>query len=340
MNKNAKIICMLLLVGALIGVAIFHFTSKDDKQGQTEQGQKKTAATVFDCDPGTDDACAILMFANTIGEPDYMVSTFGNMPGNYTKRNMNIMAKYLNMKSILCEGINLPSDGHEVTCGDFHGTDGLAGIADSMAANYGVNDSVVASNKDLAYLAGEIMKTDSVTYIAVGPVSTLANLITKYPETVSHIKKVYLMGGGITHFNKEGDTEYNFAGDGPAVQILFSSALDITIFPLDITEVFAGIDKKEIDNMDFSKYPAMKKILMQNYASNVKYTKGVTGAVVHDCLPVLYYFNPTKFTVKDFNLVSNKIGHIEEAANGKLIHVAMTMDSTFLVETMKQSLSK
>lgn len=297
-----------------------------------------TSATVFDCDPGTDDACAFLLFAKTIGEPDYMISTFGNMPFKYTTRNMNIMAKFLGMNSILCQGIGEPSDHHEVTCGDFHGTDGLAGIADEMAAKYGVTDSMVASNKDLAYLASEINQKDSVTYIAVGPLSTLANLITKYPETLSHIKNVYIMGGGITHFNKEGQTEYNFAGDGPAVQTVLSSSLDITIFPLDITEVYAGIAKTEIDSMDFSKYPEMKNILLQNYASNVKYTKDATGCVIHDCLPVLYYYDKSKFTVKDYKLVANSIGHIEEAADGKLIHVAMEMEKDFLVNSIKESL--
>lgn len=279
-----------------------------------------------------------IFFAKTIGEPEYMISTFGNMPFKYTTRNMNIMAKYLNMNSVLCQGIGEPSDGHEVTCGDFHGTDGLAGIADSMAIKYGVTDSMIATNKDLAYLASEINQKDSVTYIAVGPLSTLANLITKYPETVSHIKNVYIMGGGITHFNKKGQTEYNFAGDGPAVQTVLSSALDITIFPLDITEVYASIAKTEIDSMDFSKYPEMKSILLQNYASNVKYTKDATGCVIHDCLPVLYYYNKSKFSIKDYKLTANNIGHIEEAAEGKLIHVATDMEKDFLVNTIKESL--
>ena len=166
-----KKISLLILSAACMAFTSCNNTTNNNQpvNEPTTESQEKTSALVFDCDPGTDDACAILMFAKSIGEPDYMISTFGNMPFKYTTRNMNIMAKYLGMNSILCQGIGEPSDGHEVTCGDFNGTDGLAGIADEMSAKYGVTDSTIATNKDLAYLASEIAKKDSVIYIAVGP---------------------------------------------------------------------------------------------------------------------------------------------------------------------------
>lgn len=292
---------------------------------------------VFDCDPGTDDAIAMKLMSVYGPRPAWSVSTFGNMTWDYTNRNLNILTRLFGLESQVAVGAKTPYDGHTVSCGDFHGADGLADQADRLFSELGMTGSDIDSNKSVKELAEYICSEEEVTYIAVGPLSTLAHLITDYPQTVSHIAKAYVMGGGIEHFNKDGNKEYNFAGDGIAVKAVFDSPLDITLFPLDITNVYAIISRDEIESMDFSRQPEIKAFLSVNYRSNRKYNK-IDAAVMHDCLPVLYLQQPSRFVVEDMLLKADVTGHIERSSDGRNVHVAVSCPKDLIPESIKSVL--
>lgn len=291
---------------------------------------------VFDCDPGTDDALALKILATGEFKPDWCVSTFGNMPWNYTSRNLNILVKAFGLQSRVAVGAKAPYDGHEVSCGDFHGSDGLADRADSLFDELGMTQEDLDSNGSLEDLAGFICSKNDITYIATGPLSTLSHLITEYPEAAAHIKRVYVMGGGIRRFNKDGDREYNFAGDGEAVKNVFDSSLDITLFPLDITELYALVTPQQMESIDCYGQPCLHAFLARNYKSNSEITK-VDAAVLHDCLPVLYLQYPDVFAVEDMLIAADITGHIKLSGQGRLVHVAVSCPENLVYEKLKEA---
>jgi len=292
---------------------------------------------IFDCDPGTDDAVALKLISVKGPHPEWCISTFGNMTWEHTNRNLNILTRLFGLKTQIAVGARTPYDGHTVSCGDFHGADGLADLSDVLFRELGMTRSDTDSNGSLKQVADYICTQSAVTYIATGPLSSLSHLITDYPGTVSHIGKVFIMGGGIEHFNKDGDREYNFAGDGIAVKKVFDSPLDITLFPLDITEVYAIISKEEIESAAFSEQPVLKALLQKNCLSNMKYD-GLQGAVLHDCLPVLYLQHPSAFVMEDMVLRADDTGHIERSSDGRTVHVAVSCPENLVLESLKDAI--
>lgn len=323
-----------------MGMALLCVSCKDKAPAQQAEAEKEvTSALVLDVDPGTDDAMVIMLLVKNGVQPDYCVSTFGNMPWNYTQRNLNILAKVFDLKAEIACGAKEPYDKHVVTCGDFHGNDALADVGDSLFNAVKMSQKDIDSNKSIADLAKYIMSKDSVTYIVVGPMATLSHLIMDNPETESHIKRVLIMGGGVDVFNKDGDKEYNFAGDGIAVKNVFESSLDLTLFPLDITNTKAAFTKEQIADIDYSKLPWARNCLEHNLRSNTKYNK-IPMTILHDCLTVLYLLDPAQFTVTDMKLIANEGGHIERNDNGKTVHVATDLPADALYNFVKTSIEK
>lgn len=333
MKQKTKLFAVLFTAAITI---VFTACSKDDPRDEPSV----SSGLVLDVDPGTDDATVMMLMKQYNCQPDWVVSTFGNATSDIVTRNACILTKALGLNSTVAKGAVTPYDGHEVTCGDFHGADGLANIADSLAAAYGVTDTIIASVKDIKQLADFICSKEEITYIAVGPLATLSHLIKEYPETEKHIKSVLVMGGGINEFNKDGDKEYNFAGDGIAVKNVFESSLNLTIFPLDITYHHARISKDVIDSYDYSKIPWYRNIFVQNWTSNVNTKQTTDEAVLHDCLPALYMIDSKSFEVETMKLTANEGGHIEPADNGRPVNVAKTAPAHYLENKIKEALTK
>lgn len=289
--------------------------------------------TIFDGDPGTDDAIAIKLLSLSSREPQWCISTFGNMTWDYTCLNMHLLSRAFGMKSRVACGIQEPFDGHTVTYGDFHGPDGLGGTAESLMQKFGIKKNIIDSSSSIADIAQAILSSENVTYIVTGPLSTLAYLLSDYPDTESHIGRVYIMGGGVREFNKDGDREYNFAGDGIAVKKVFSSSLDITLFPLDISHHFAILTPQQIESIDCTSMPFLHEVMNTNCRSNIN--SGLPGAVLHDALPVLYLLEPEKFKVEDMTFATDNTGRIWLSESGKKVHVAVSCPENLLYERVK-----
>lgn len=302
----------------------------------------KPGLLVFDCDPGTDDSVAMFLMAKAGVKPDVIVSTYGNMPGPYTLTNAWLMANSCGFadSSMLVAGARKPTIGPDPTCGDFHGADGFAGLAAELTQRYG--NPVVTNTLD--DVLARIKAAENVTYIAVGPLTSLSQLLDKDPSITNHIGSTLIMGGGIKEFNKEvgtKDLEYNFAADGIAVTNVFASGLPITLFPLDITHHHADVAKSAIDMFSASgRYPELCQILRTNYASNAKYTPGIDWAVLHDTLPVLYHLDPKAFKTDDLLLKANEYGHIDVSAAGRPAKVGVSLPDGYLKSKLMTFFSK
>jgi len=77
-----------------------------------------------------------------------------------------------------------------------------------------------------------------LTLVAIGPLTNVAQLITRYPDTARKLKRIVMMGGSIAlgyGTSRKPAAEYNIASDAKAAQVVFGSGIPILMAPLDAT---------------------------------------------------------------------------------------------------------
>ena len=319
--RSTALVLTVILLTVMTGVF-----SSCDRTGEKESVKK---LFVFDTDVGTDDAVAIMLLAKKEGIlPDYIVATHGNASAEQSVKNAIILTHYLECtQATVVAGMKpeIEDNGEKNT---FHGKDGLANISEKTAEKCNLKESDYNDYMQFDDFCNELLKAEEITYIAVGPVTNLAYLV-KNDDIRSKIKTVYLMGGGIKEFNCSHNTEFNFSKNPEAVREVLNSGLDITLFPLDLTNS-QYLNEKEIDALEsFGNYEEYITFLRFCLNSNVEYN-GTKEAVLHDCMPVLYYANPEKYTISSMKLVSDEYGALRESDDGINIKVATKVEDGFL----------
>ncbi|MFQ7233864.1 MAG: nucleoside hydrolase, partial [Enterococcus hulanensis] len=188
---------------------------------------------LIDCDPGHDDALAIMA---ALANPKYFnvlgITTIG---GNQTLKKVTENAKnilsFLNANVPLAAGQAGPLVKPLQTAPEAHGATGMDGPY-FVGADY-----PIASTNGVQFLAEKIRTNkDKVTLVALGPLTNIALLIKNYPELLSQIEEISLMGGGIHHGNQTPLAEFNIYVDPDAAEIVFQSGIPIIMSGLDVTE--------------------------------------------------------------------------------------------------------
>ena len=131
--------------------------------------------TILDCDPGVDDALAMLCLSRLGRFPDVVIGSYGNAPRKTTAANAWLMTRWLGENARVAYGAEVPRLGGGVECGDFHGPDALAGLSDALRSRFG--------DPKIDYGIDDVEKwiraAGSVTYIATCPLTTLSLLLAR-----------------------------------------------------------------------------------------------------------------------------------------------------------------
>lgn len=103
----------------------------------------------------------------------------------------------------------------------------------------GFTSKQLRSEKAVDFLMAEIaQRPGEITLVAIGPLTNVAALLSRYPRATKEIRQIALMGGSIAHGygrDQKPAAEYNIAADPAAAQIVFSSRVPILMVPLDVT---------------------------------------------------------------------------------------------------------
>jgi purine nucleosidase len=187
---------------------------------------------ILDCDPGHDDAIAILL---AHGHPEVELLAITTVAGNQTldktTRNARRIATLAGINGVpIAAGCDRPLLRELVTAGGIHGESGLDG-ADlpeptvSLAGAHAVDvivDLVTAS-------PGE------VTLVPTGPLTNVALALRREPRLARLAREVVLMGGSYTRGNLTPAAEFNVAVDPEAAAIVFEAGWPLTMIGLDLT---------------------------------------------------------------------------------------------------------
>jgi purine nucleosidase len=247
---------------------------------------------ILDCDPGHDDAVAMLL---AHGNPDIELVGVTTVAGNQTidkvTRNALSIARVAGITGVpFAQGSARPLVRPIMTAGSIHGTSGLDGPAlpeptielDPRPAAQFIVDTIMAA------APGEI------TLVPTGPLTNIALAARLEPRIVERVREVVLMGGGAHVGNWSAVAEFNIVVDPEAAAIVFGESWPVTMIGLDLThealatpEVVAAIQAVGTGPAKFVDE------LMVFFAHSYKDAQGFDSPPVHDPCAVAYVIDPS-----------------------------------------------
>jgi purine nucleosidase len=189
---------------------------------------------IIDCDPGQDDALAILLALGSPAELEVLAITAvaGNVPLALTATNAQKVVTLAGRPDLpVHAGCDRPLLRPLVTAEWVHGESGLDGaelpeparlLADAHAV-----DAIVAILR--ARPAG------TVTLCPLGPLTNVAMAMLKAPDVVPRICEIVLMGGAIGEGNVTPAAEFNVYVDPHAAHVVFEAGVPLVMHGLDVT---------------------------------------------------------------------------------------------------------
>jgi purine nucleosidase len=113
----------------------------------------------------------------------------------------------------------------------------------------GTITSPLSEETGQGFLARSILDSpEPVTLLMTGPLTNLAWALNREPAIESNISELVWMGGAldvpgnVTETGHDGSAEWNVYWDPPAAKRVWDSELDITVFPLDATNIVPVTD--------------------------------------------------------------------------------------------------
>jgi purine nucleosidase len=255
-------------------------------------------AIIIDCDPGQDDALAILL---ALGSPDDLevlaiTAVAGNVPLPMTERNARKVVELSGRSDVpVHAGCERPLVRPLVIADYVHGKTGLDGYdlpepAMPLAEGHAV-DAIV-----------EILRRHppgTVTLCAVGPLTNLAMAMVKAPDIVPRVGEIVLMGGAIGLGNATPAAEFNIFVDPHAADVVFRSGVPIVMLGLDVTHQ-ALVTAERLDAIRRLGTPVGRAVcgLLEFYGRYDQTMRGRLGAPLHDPCAIAWLLRPELFEAR------------------------------------------
>ena len=187
---------------------------------------------LLDCDPGHDDAIAIVVAARHT-ELVGITTVAGNAPLTSTTHNALVMRDLLGIDVPIHSGAARPLVGEPKFAGHVHGQSGLDG-ADLP------NPSTPLDGTDAVnFIIDTCRSTQDLWLVPIGPLTNIALALRTAPDIAHRIAGISLMGGG-TFGNRSSTAEFNIWADPEAAHVVFSSGVRIVMAGLDVTHQFTA----------------------------------------------------------------------------------------------------
>jgi purine nucleosidase len=240
---------------------------------------------IIDCDPGIDDALALLY---TLKKDNVVLKGITTVGGNIgldktTKNALKILEIIKHTHIPVARGIGKPLLRDNKIEGEVHGRDGLGNTELAAPKISEIHEHAVD------FIINMIMENPKqITLVPLGPLTNIAVAVIKEPRLKDYVKEVVIMGGAVTTFgNITPKSEFNIYTDPEAAKIVFESGLPITLVGLDITmkTLLKPDDLKEIMEASTPVTEFVGKIIT-HYMKFYEEVVGVNGCAMHDPLAV------------------------------------------------------
>ena len=252
---------------------------------------------ILDCDPGHDDAMAILL---AHGSPAIELLAITTVAGNQTLDKTSLNARRVctvaGIRGVpVAAGCDRPLTRELKTAGSIHGESGLDGPA------FG-EPTVPLDPRHAVDLIIELVMQSSgdLTLVPTGPLTNIAMAVRKEPRIVQRVKEVILMGGAYTRGNTTPAAEFNIHVDPEAAAIVFTAGWPLTMVGLDLTHQ-ALATPAVIERIAALGTPLAKIAvqLMEFFRETYRKNAGFDSPPVHDPCAVARVIDPSVMTCVD-----------------------------------------
>jgi inosine-uridine nucleoside N-ribohydrolase len=237
---------------------------------------------LLDCDPGHDDAIAILL---TLASPEVellgVTTVAGNQSLEKTTANAIRVLELAGRGDVpVAAGADRPLAREPRFAANVHGETGLDGPALPPAQGLPVAEHAVD------FLAERL--APGVVLVATGPLTNVALLLARggRPE------RIVLMGGAIGEGNVTPAAEFNIWADPEAAEHVLESGVDVTLIGLDVTHS-ALLTRERADRLRAEgRIGQVVAELLDFYGVFHRETYGWPGSPVHDAVAVAHVVWP------------------------------------------------
>lgn len=248
---------------------------------------------ILDCDPGYDDAVAIMLAA---GSPKIEVLAITTVAGNQSiekvTKNALRLAAAAGLTTIpVAQGARRPLLKEVKVCPEIHGETGLDGTSLSDAYNAEQLDDRPAAQLIVDIIMREPPKT--VTLVPTGPLTNIALAARLEPRIVERVKEVVLMGGGVSIGNVKPYAEFNIENDPEAAAIVFAEPWKVVMVGLDLTYQARAVQAVR-DRMLAAGTHAAKLVyeILEAFGAKYRAVRGLDAPPLHDPCAVAHVIDP------------------------------------------------
>lgn len=245
---------------------------------------------IIDCDPGIDDALALML---ALSSPELNIlgitTVSGNVPAQVGADNALKVLKQMNRLDIpvYC-GAEIPLKKDYVDARDTHGEDGLG------ETNYPKADGVSWKGGAVDFIIETLQKETGVSIIAIGPMTNLALALQKCPEAFQRLDEFISMGGNFRSYgNCSPVAEYNYWCDPDAANYVYQNlGTMIHMVGLDVTRkiVFTPTIAEFCQRIHPSNGTFVKQITRFYNEFHWNYER-IIGCVINDPLAIAYFID-------------------------------------------------
>jgi inosine-uridine nucleoside N-ribohydrolase len=242
---------------------------------------------ILDCDPGHDDAIALLL---ALASPEIdllgVTTTYGNQTLEKTTANALRVLELVGRTDVpVAAGADAPLGRDLVVAAHVHGESGLDGPALPEAKTTPASTDAVAFIEELVRGADR-----PVTLVPTGPLTNIARYLDE--RGADGIARIVVMGGAIAEGNFTPAAEFNIWCDPEAAARIFSSGLDVTMIGLDVTHkavLGPAVEERLRASGRVGSFVTELNVFFSRYHEK---TYGWNGAPIHDAVAMAHVIRP------------------------------------------------
>src|SRR3954465_1295427 len=263
---------------------------------------------IIDCDPGHDDAMALLL---ALASPELEVAAVTTVAGNQTLEKVTANAisvlDVAGAHHLPVAGGARPAPARPPPAGarrpgrpargaaEVHGETGLDG-----PDLPGPSRSPVAGHA--VELMARLLRERPHVLVPIGPLTNVALLLALHPELAGRIERVVLMGGAVAEGNVTAAAEFNIWVDPEAAARVFASGLDVTMVGLDVTHRALLSAERAETLRAAGRAGAVVADLHAFYRRFHAVVYGTEDAPVHDALAVAHVIRPALLATESLHV--------------------------------------
>ena len=290
---------------------------------------------LLDCDPGHDDAIALLL---ALSSPEVELRGVTTVAGNQTIEKttanaLRVLALAGREDVAVAAGADRPLVRERFVAAYVHGETGLDGTELPVPTAHPVEQHAVD------FLAERV---GGATLVPTGPLTNVALLLARHPE--AQPERIVLMGGAIAEGNVTPAAEFNVWADPEAAKRVFASGIDLTMVGLDVTHKALVTTQRKERLRRAGRVGRAVAELLDFYDRFHREVYGFDGSPIHDAVAVAHVIRPGLLETHKLNV---EIDTESELCRGRTVvdrwrrtgrepnaHVATDIDSDTFLELL------